>query len=151
AESATWSISASSNTITGAWPPSSMVTRFTVSAAAFSTRLPTGTDPVSVTLRTTGEASSFGEMTLMAPVSRLTTPGGNPAAWQHSTMRATEVGASSAGRQMIEQPAASAGAILRAARMAGKFQAAKAATVPTGWQTLTTRALDARLSTVCPD
>ena len=110
-----------------------MVTRFMVSAAAFSTRLPTGTEPVSVTLRTTGEAMMRGEMTLMSPVSRLTTPGGRPASWQHCTMRATEVGASSAGRQMMEQPAASAGAILRAASTAGKFQAAKAATTPTGW------------------
>ena len=74
-----------------------------------------------------------GEMTLMSPVSRLTTPGGRPASWQHCTIRATEVGASSAGRQMMEQPAASAGAILRAASTAGKFQAAKAATTPTGW------------------
>ena len=36
-------------------------------------------------------------------------------------------------RQITEQPAASAGATLRASKATGKFHAAKAATTPTGW------------------
>ena len=42
-------------------------------------------------------------------------------------------GVSSAALMMIEQPAASAPAILRQGWLIGKFQGEKAATVPTGW------------------
>ena len=64
---------------------------------------------------------------------KLTAPGGTPASWQAATRAAQEAGASPAGLMMIEQPAASAAAILRAGSSAGKFHAEKAATTPTGW------------------
>ena len=46
--------SASSATITGAWPPSSMVARFMCWPASAASCLPTGVEPVKVTLRMTG-------------------------------------------------------------------------------------------------
>src|SRR3954464_10488033 len=47
-------MSASSNTITGALPPSSRCTRLRVSAAARATSLPVATSPVSETIATSG-------------------------------------------------------------------------------------------------
>ena len=48
-------MSASSNTITGEWPPSSQVPRFMYWPASAASCLPTGTEPVKLTLRTMGE------------------------------------------------------------------------------------------------
>ncbi|KAG1525551.1 hypothetical protein G6F51_014361 [Rhizopus arrhizus] len=48
------STSASSATMTGAWPPSSIVTRFICRPASAASSLPTGVEPVNVTLRITG-------------------------------------------------------------------------------------------------
>ena len=50
----TSSRSASSHTITGAWPPSSMELRFMCCPARAANCLPTAVDPVKVTLRITG-------------------------------------------------------------------------------------------------
>jgi hypothetical protein len=47
-------MSASSQTITGAWPPSSIVTRFMCWPAIAASCLPTGVEPVKVILRMTG-------------------------------------------------------------------------------------------------
>ena len=44
--------SASSSTMNGAWPPSSMLTRFTCAAACCAMSLPTSVEPVKVILRT---------------------------------------------------------------------------------------------------
>ena len=55
--SAVFTGSASSNTITGEWPPSSMVARFMPSAASFARCLPTGIEPVNEILRMIGDAS----------------------------------------------------------------------------------------------
>ena len=110
-----------------------MVTRFKVSAAALTICLPTAVEPVSEILRTTGEAISVGVMSAALPVKRPTTPTGTPASWQHLTSAMIEPGVSCDGRQITEQPAASAGATLRAISATGKFHAAKAATTPTGW------------------
>ena len=52
--SAALSTSASSQTITGAWPPSSMVQRFIKPAALAASILPTATEPVNEILRTMG-------------------------------------------------------------------------------------------------
>ena len=53
--SAAFSTSASSQTITGAWPPSSIVQRFISEPASAASCLPTATEPVNDTLRTMGE------------------------------------------------------------------------------------------------
>ncbi len=59
-------------------------------------------------------------------------------------------GTSRDGRTMTEQPAARAGATLRAISTAGKFQAVKAATTPTGSCVTSMRPPGARLSTMRP-
>ena len=59
-------------------------------------------------------------------------------------------GASRDGRTITEHPAASAGATLRAISTQGKFQAVKAATMPTGSCETSMRPPGARLSTTRP-
>ena len=71
--------SASSNTMKGALPPSSIDTFLTVSAAPRISSLPISVDPVKVSLRTFGLASSSPPMARAEPVTTLTTPFGNPA------------------------------------------------------------------------
>jgi hypothetical protein len=51
---------------------------------------------------------------------------------QQSTITIAVPGVCDEGRTTTEHPAASAGATLRPIRAAGKFQAVKAATTPTG-------------------
>ena len=125
--------SASSNTMTGAWPPSSIDTFFTPSAQRCSSCLPTGTEPVKDTLRTMGEPIRWRAMRSESPVTRLTAPGGISASWQAWISAMQEPGASDAGLTITEQPAPSAAAILRAGSRAGKFHAENAAHTPTGW------------------
>ncbi len=66
------------------------------------------------------------------PVTMPSTPGGSPASWHAEARQRVVRGASTAGLTITEQPAASAGAIFREDRSAGKFQGEKAATGPTG-------------------
>ena len=125
--------SASRWTMTGAWPPSSIEARLMPSAHWASTFLPTATEPVSDTFRITGEAMSSAASFDDGPVMTVTTPGGTPASisawarWKH------DPGASEAGRATTAQPAASAAAIFRDGRSAGKFQAESDRQTPTGW------------------
>ena len=109
-----------------------MVTRLTFSAASCSMRLPTPVDPVSVTLFTIGERTRYSEMKVESPVTRLTTPAGSPASCSACMIAMQLPAASLAGLTITEQPAPSAAAILRDGSSAGKFQAEKAATTPTG-------------------
>ena len=60
------------------------------------------------------------------------TPGGTPASCASSTSASEVSGVSSAGLPTTVQPAASAGAILRAIIASGKFHGVIAATTPTG-------------------
>ncbi len=85
-----------------------------------------------VTLRMRSSSMTASEIGCGTPVSRLSTPAGTPASRKQSINSLTAPVPSSAGRVTIEQPAASAGAILRACSTIGKFQAVKAATGPTG-------------------
>src|SRR5262245_55863458 len=119
--------------MTGAWPPSSIETRFIPSAHCLRTDFPTETEPVSDTLRTIGEAISSLASVDDGPVTTVNTPGGKPASTSASAIAKHEPGASEAGRATTEQPAASAAAILREGRRAGKFQAESDRQTPTGW------------------
>ena len=74
--SATAAGSASSKTITGALPPSSRWTRFSVSAAALAISLPVPTSPVSDTMRTSGWRTRPAPTGSPSPVITLKTPGG---------------------------------------------------------------------------
>ena len=72
--------SASSNTITGALPPSSRCVRFAPFAAACSTLSPVATSPVSETIATCGCSISAAPTVGPLPCTMLTTPGGNSSA-----------------------------------------------------------------------
>ncbi len=129
---ATASTSASSNTITGEWPPSSSVRRLRPGAARRARPCPTATEPVKETLRITSEAMRCEDTKDGTPKTRLMTPSGAPASMKHATIFATEAGVSSGGLRMQEQPAASAPPSLRAARITGTFQGDMSRQGPTG-------------------
>ncbi len=132
AASAVFSGSTSSNTITGEWPPSSMVTRFIVSAASLTRCLPTGIEPVKEILRISGLAIRCSEISPGMPKTRLSTPAGKPASAKARAISTAVPGVSSEAFRISEQPAPSAPAILRAGVIAGKFHGVKAAQMPTG-------------------
>ena len=93
---------------------------------------PTGTDPVSVIFAMVGDPMSRVLTRGGWPVIRLTTPSGTPASCSAATSAIAVRGASTAGHSTMLHPYATAGASLRAGSEAGKFQAVKAATGPTG-------------------
>jgi hypothetical protein len=84
------------------------------------------------------------------PVSMLTTPSGAPASTKQRTNMATAPVPSSAGRQTTVQPAANAGAILRAWSTTGKFHAMNAATGPTDSRSVMNRCRAFRPGSVSP-
>ena len=73
------SMSASSKTMKGALPPSSIVTFFTVPAHWAIRVLPTSVDPVKASLRTMGFDVISPPMAAAEPVTTLKTPAGMPA------------------------------------------------------------------------
>ena len=66
--------------------------------------------------------------------STLTTPAGTPASSISAAMARAVRGVSPAGLRIVVQPAARAGAILRAAIAAGKFHGVTRTAIPTGWR-----------------
>ena len=133
APSTALSRSASSNTMNGAFPPSSIDVRSTLSAACLSRILPTPVEPVNDNLRRrespmiTGDTSRVREV-----VSTFTTPRGTPASSNSLTNARVVNGVSSAGLMIEVQPAAIAGAILRVAIAKGKFHGVMRKQGPTG-------------------
>ena len=81
--------------------------------------------PVSVTIRTTGDAIRVEEICPGSPNTRLMTPVGTPASMKHWTNAQAVPGVSSAALMITEQPAASAPLILRAGELIGTFQGVK--------------------------
>ena len=126
--------SVSSQTITGEWPPSSMMAGFIAAAQSWPRCLPTEMGPVKVIARMIGEAIRWVEISEGSPKTRLTAPAGTPASCRHSTSACAAAGVSSEAFRMIEQPAPSAPPSLRAGDEIGKFHGAKAATGPIGWR-----------------
>ncbi len=119
----------------GALPPSSSDSFFSVSAEARARCLPTGVEPVKVILRTRASAShtsTTSGVRSREAVTMLIVPAGKPASSARRTSASEVSGVSSAGLATTVQPAASAGAILRAIIAAGKFHGVIAATTPTG-------------------
>jgi len=115
-------MSASSNTRYGACPPSSSDRRLTVSADCRKSTWPISVEPVNVSLRTRGSAM----MTSVSGPGRqagrtCNVPDGPPASSHNSAIRSAVNGVCLAGLTIIVQPAASAGATLRASMPAGKF------------------------------
>mmetsp|Transcript_1192 Transcript_1192/g.2569 ORF Transcript_1192/g.2569 Transcript_1192/m.2569 type:complete len:275 (-) Transcript_1192:326-1150(-) len=142
--------SASSNTMKGALPPSSRLTRLTVCAAPAISILPTAVLPVNPILRTLSLFTSSWPMDAASPITRFSTPSGAPAL-SSSSARATAVrGVSSEGLRTTVQPAASAGATLRVIIDMGKFQGVMAATTPTACFIVTMRRSRATVSSTSP-
>ena len=125
-------MSASSQTIIGSLPPSSSVTRVTLSAASFMIRLPVSVWPVNATLFTLGCDTSASPISEPEPCTMFSTPGGSPAELMISTAFCVASGVVDAGFSTTVQPAASAGQILFAMSVSGKFHGVIAATTPTG-------------------
>ena len=94
-----------------------------------------------------GEASNCRETISGTPNTHCATSPGSPASWKQRSTSTADPAVSSLGLMMIEQPAASAGAILRTTFMIGKFHAQNAATGPTGWCSTRLREPGARGST----
>ena len=116
--STSFDTSASSNTTTGALPPSSRCTRLTVSAAAAWISLPVDVSPVTETRRTSALRTSWSPISEPWPVMTLITPGGKMSA-ESSASRSAVRGVSSAGLMTEVFPAASAGPIFHAAIISG--------------------------------
>ena len=74
---ATCSTSASGKTISGAWPPSSRLSRLTPSAERRISSLPTSVEPVKLILRTAGCSKKASAIGRAGPITRLATPGGH--------------------------------------------------------------------------
>ena len=117
-------------------PPSSCVTRFTVSAAAFATRMPARVEPVNDTMSISGCAAIAAPTFGPSPFTRLKTPAGTPAAWRISAMMIALSGAISVGFSTIVQPAASAGATLHMIWLTGQFHGVIRPQTPTGSRTI---------------
>ena len=124
--------SASSNTISGALPPSSSDTFLIVPAHFAISCLPTSVEPVKVSLRMIGFVASSSPTTEALPGSTLKTPGGRPARSPSSASASAESGVALAGFSTIVQPAARAGPALRGIIAIGKFQGVIAAQTPIG-------------------
>src|SRR5262249_23448006 len=127
------SMSASSNTMKGALPPSSIAGFTTLSAASCRSLRPTSVEPVKETTRTRGSCSIA--LTTF-PDERegmtLTTPAGTPASSRIGISASMVSGVSEAGLSTTVQPAASAGPILRVAMAAGKVHGGPSTATPAG-------------------
>ena len=134
APSTALSRSASSNTMNGAFPPSSMEVRRTFCAASAMRRLPTGVEPVKETLRSRGvrEQRAGDPGGADAEDTTFSTPAGRPASSMVWAKSWAVSGVSLAGLSTMVQPAAMAGATLRVAMARGKFQGVISRQGPTG-------------------
>ena len=128
--------SASARTMKAACPPSSMEQR-TISCAHWrKSKRPVSVLPVKLSLRTRPSISHVVAMDLASPVNTCKHCGGSPHSKRISASAKAESGVSSAGLASCTQPAARAGATLRANMANGKFQGVIAAHTPIAlWRT----------------
>src|SRR4051794_16003702 len=106
APSTALSMSASSNTMNGALPPSSIDTFFTLDAHLVISSLPTSVEPVKVSFLPAQFEQISSPISPAEPVTTLTAPFGKPAS-SHSTPQAKpEYGVCEAGLITAVQPAA---------------------------------------------
>jgi hypothetical protein len=131
APSTALSMSASSNTMKGALPPSSSDSFLMVGAHCAARMRPTSVDPVNDRCRTV----SLSQSTLpisddLSAVMTLSTPGGRPARCPSSAIARADSGVCPAGFTITGQPAASAGPTLRVIIAIGKFHGVMAAHTP---------------------
>src|SRR5699024_3858071 len=121
-------MSASLARMTGACPPSSIVTALTVSARFLINDFPTLVEPVNVTLLTYLLPVKASPAVLPFALIHSTTSTGKPASCANSIKRIVVNGVASAGLQMKVHPAARAGAAFLVIIAAGKFHGVIAAT-----------------------
>ena len=127
------SMSASSNTMNGALPPSSIDSRSRFSEACAISLRPTSVEPVNDSLRSRGSAISGAVVSLDEDaVIRLSTPSGRPASSRILASISIDSGVCWAGLTTIVQPAAIAGPILRVPIASGKFHGVISRHGPTG-------------------
>mmetsp|Transcript_25839 Transcript_25839/g.103234 ORF Transcript_25839/g.103234 Transcript_25839/m.103234 type:complete len:238 (+) Transcript_25839:2065-2778(+) len=145
ATSTATSRSASSRISSGAFPPSSSPSFFTVPAHCAYSALPTAVDPVNESARTAGDAHNACPTAAAFDRLAVTTlkhpAGARPsAASSHSFASASAVsGTSSAGLSTTGQPAASAAPHLRVIMASGKFHGVMAAATPAARRTVASR------------
>ena len=123
------------------FPPSSRLTRLSVSAAALEMAIPARDDPVKLTISTSGCTDSCVPTPRPSPLTRLNTPAGKPASWIISANNRPESGAISEGFNTMVQPDASAGTALSTIWFMGQFQGVIKAVTPMG--SITVRSLGA--------
>ena len=138
AASAARSRSASSKTMKGAFPPSSMLTFFMVSAASRVSILPTPVEPVKLSFLMMGFVASSVAAARSLVVTTWSVRGGMPASTARRTSARHVNGVSDGGLMTTAQPTASAGATLRVIMAAGKFHGVMIAHVPTGCLSVST-------------
>ena len=127
------SISASSKTINGALPPSSIDTFFIVSAQFRVRIFPTAVEPVNESFLTIGLLVKACPISLeLVPTTTFIIPLGIPACSASSAIASADNGVSAAGLITTGQPAASAGAHFLVIIAIGKFQGVIEATTPIG-------------------
>jgi len=144
------SISASSNTMNGAFPPNSMDVRFTVEAHWAIKVFPTAVEPMKLSFLTIGFVESSSLISFGDPVTHDNTPFGTPARLARTHRARADNGVSLAGLITIVQPAASAGPALRVIIAAGKFHGVMAAHTPIACFTKTILLSDVGAGTVSP-
>ena len=127
--------SASSNTMNGAFPPSSNDVRRIFSAHCSSSNRPTFVDPVNDSFRARPDRIS-GSITgpASAAVMQLTAPAGTPASERMSISASIDSGVWCAGLITLVHPAAIAGPSLRVPIAIGKFHGVISRQGPTGWR-----------------
>ena len=132
--------SASSKTMNGALPPSSIDIFRTCSAPDFMSSRPTSVDPVKDSLRSRGSLMSGSiVLPLDFAVTTFSAPPGRPASSRIFASMNMESGVCLAGLMTDVQPAAMAGPILRVPMAMGKFQGVMNRQGPTGWRMTMTR------------
>jgi hypothetical protein len=132
APSTALSRSASSKTMKGAFPPSSMETFFIVPAASLVNIFPTPVLPVKLIFLTMGfVASSVAASRSLVGMTWIQSAG-MPASTANLANAKHEYGVSLGGLMTTEHPAAKAGAIFRVIMAAGKFHGVMIPHTPTG-------------------
>src|SRR6185312_7571477 len=124
--------SASANTITGFFPPSSKCTRFNVGAPCAMIAEPVALSPTKPIALIAGCSVSALPASSPMPCTVLRTPSGTPACLTSRASRSAVTGDHSAGLWTTVHPAASAGAIFQVDSMNGVFHGVITPTGPIG-------------------
>ena len=125
-------MSASAKTRLGDLPPSSRVRGRMRSAAIRPISLPARSEPVNATLRTSGCSTIAAPTSGPVPVTTLKTPAGSPHSTASRASSSVLAEVNSDGLATTTLPAASAGAMPRAAWLIGAFQGVITPTTPKG-------------------